>query len=86
MGKLFDKYARLHDGLIYERDAYGRRLGVDPELISHGLEPVTEVERYGMGLVSDVDVDLLFHKHVYGHACFFPWTARCLGYLWRTPG
>ena len=62
MGKLFDKYARLHDGLIYERDAYGRRLGVDPELISHGLEPVTEVERYGMGLVSDVDVDLLFHK------------------------
>jgi acetophenone carboxylase len=62
MGKLFDKYAMLREGLIYDRDAYDQRLGVDPELISHGLEPVTEAESLGMSQVSDVDVDLLFHK------------------------
>ena len=38
MGELFERYAALSDGLIYERDAYDRRPGVDPELISHGLE------------------------------------------------
>ncbi len=62
MGKLFDRYAALSEGLIYEHDAYGRRPGVDPELISHGLEPVTELERRGMDAVAEIDVELLFHK------------------------
>jgi acetophenone carboxylase len=62
MGALFDRYAVLRDGLIYERDAYDRRPGVDPELISHGLEPVTDLEARGMERVTDIDADLLFHK------------------------
>ena len=62
MGKLFDRHARLFDGLIYEHDAYGKRPGCDPELICHGLEPVTELERRGMDRLSDVDVELLTHK------------------------
>ena len=62
MGELFERYAALSDGLIYEHDAYGRRPGVDPELISHGLEPVTALERRGMAGLADIDVELLFHK------------------------
>ena len=62
MGALFDRYAVLHEGLIYERDAYDKRPGVDPELISHGLEPVTELERAGMAGLAEIDVELLFHK------------------------
>jgi len=62
MGKLFDQHARLFEGLIYETDAYGRRPGCDPELISHGLEPMTEIERRGMTQLSDVDAELLTHK------------------------
>lgn len=62
MGKLFDQHARLFEGLIYETDAYGRRPGCDPELISHGLEPVTEIERRGMTQLTDVDAELLTHK------------------------
>jgi len=62
MGTLFDKHARLFEGLIYETDAYGRRPGCDPELISHGLEPVTEIERRGMAQLSNIDAELLTHK------------------------
>jgi acetophenone carboxylase len=62
MGKLFDQHVRLFDGMIYERDAYSKRPGCDPELISHGLEPVTELERRGMERVTAVDVELLTHK------------------------
>jgi len=62
MGKLFDRHARLFEGLIYETDAYGRRPGCDPALISHGLEPMTEIERRGMTQLSDVDAELLTHK------------------------
>ena len=62
MGKLFDRHARLFKDLIYERDAYGRRPGCDPELISHGLEPITEIERRGMARLTDVDAELLTHK------------------------
>lgn len=62
MGKLFDRYARFLPGCIYDRDIYDKRPGCDPELICHGLEPVTELERRGMDAVSDVDVELLSHK------------------------
>jgi N-methylhydantoinase B/oxoprolinase/acetone carboxylase alpha subunit len=62
MGKLFDQHARLFEGLVYERDAYSRRPGCDPELICHGLEPVTELELCGMELLSAVDAELLTHK------------------------
>lgn len=62
MGKLFEKYARLFEGFIYERDVYDRRPGCDPELICHGLEPITAIERRGMDRISDVEVDLLQHK------------------------
>ena len=62
MGALFDRYAVLHEGLIYDRDAYDRRPGVDPELISHGLEPITDLEREGMAGLTEIDVELLFHK------------------------
>lgn len=62
MGGLFAKRARLIDGLVYERDAYGKRPGCDPELISHGLEPVTEIEARGMAKLGDVDAELLTHK------------------------
>ena len=60
MGALFDRYARLREGLIYDRDAYDRRPGVDPELISHGLEPITDLERDGMAEISEIDGELLF--------------------------
>ena len=39
MGKLFDDNVRLFDGLIYDRVAYGRRPGCDPELISYPRRP-----------------------------------------------
>ena len=57
MGKLFDKYAMLREGLIYDRDAYDQRLGVDPELISHGLEPVTEAELLGVKNFGQTSLD-----------------------------
>ena len=62
MGKLFDENVRLFEGLVYDRVAYGRRPGCDPELISHGLEPVTEIEARGMANLTDVDAELLTHK------------------------
>src|SRR3990172_7719117 len=62
MGKLFDQHARLFDGLIYERDAYEKRPGCDPELICRGIEPVTDLERRGMEMISEVDAELLTHK------------------------
>lgn len=62
MGKLFDEHVRLFPGLIYERDAYDRRPGCDPELIAHGLEPITDIERAGMARLTAVDVELLTHK------------------------
>ena len=62
MGKLFDMHARLSEGLIYETDAYAKRAGCDPELISHGLEPVTEIEHRGMAQRTDIDTELLTHK------------------------
>jgi acetophenone carboxylase len=62
MGKLFDKYVRLFDGFIYERDAYGKRPGCDPDIIAQGLAPITDIESRGMAKLSAVDVDLLTHK------------------------
>lgn len=62
MGRLFDKHARLFKGLVYERDAYDKRPGCDPELIARGLEPITDIERRGMEKLSAVDVELLTHK------------------------
>jgi len=62
MGKLFDKHIRLFDGLIYERDAYDKRPGCDPELICRGLEPITDIERRGMERISTIDFELLMHK------------------------
>ncbi len=62
MGVLFDRHVRLFDDLIYDRDVYAKRPGCDPELICRGLEPVTEIERAGMALLSDIDVEILTHK------------------------
>ncbi|MBM3485068.1 MAG: hypothetical protein FJX67_00315 [Alphaproteobacteria bacterium] len=62
MGLLFEQNARLFDGLTYDMDVYGKRPGCDPELICHGLEPVTEIERRGMERVSEIDADLMIHK------------------------
>ncbi|MBM3485067.1 MAG: hydantoinase B/oxoprolinase family protein [Alphaproteobacteria bacterium] len=62
MGALFDHHVRLTAGLTYDRDAYGRGPGVDPDLICHGLEPVTALEAEGIGRVNDLDVELLHHK------------------------
>lgn len=62
MGHLFDTNARLFDGLIYDRDVYDKRPGCDPELICHGLEPVTDIECKGMAKLSGVEVELLTHK------------------------
>ena len=62
MGALFDRYIRLTEGLIYEHDAYGRRPGCDPDLIAHGLEPITELERRGMDRLTVLDAELLTHK------------------------
>ncbi len=62
MGKLFDKHVRLSEGFVYERDAYDRRPGCDPEIIAQGLAPVTDIERCGMAKLSAVDVELLTHK------------------------
>ena len=62
MGHLFDTHAHLFDGLSYRTDAYDRQPGIDPELISHGLEPVTGLERDGMARLSEIDCELLIHK------------------------
>jgi N-methylhydantoinase B/oxoprolinase/acetone carboxylase alpha subunit len=62
MGALFDRYVRLSEGLVYEQDAYGRRPGCDPDLIAHGLEPITAIERRGMERLTDLDAELLTHK------------------------
>ena len=62
MPSLFDRHVSLFDGLVYDRDVYGRRPGVDPALICRGLEPVTDIERRGMALLNDVDADILTHK------------------------
>ena len=62
MGKLFDQHAHLFPGFVYEKDAYGKRAGCDPDLICHGLEPITDIEREGMAGLSDIDVDLIEHK------------------------
>lgn len=62
MGKLFERYSRLSPDFIYDRDAYDKRPGCDPELICHGLEPVTEIERHGMAILTDIDVELIEHK------------------------
>lgn len=62
MGELFDTHAHLFDGLYYRTDAYERHAGVDPALICHGLEPVTDLERAGMAKAGDIEVELLMHK------------------------
>lgn len=62
MGKLFDKYIRLSKGLVYHMDAFERHPGADPELTSHGLEPVTDIEQRGMANLPDVEIDILVHK------------------------
>ena len=62
MGKLFDAHAKLFPDLIYEKDVYEKRPGCDPELICHGLEPITDIERDGMNGLSDVDIEILTHK------------------------
>ncbi len=62
MGKLFDRRAVLFDGFTYDRDVYGRGPGYDPAIIAEGLAPVTEVERRGMAMLSDVDLEILSHK------------------------
>ncbi|MGE0747870.1 MAG: hydantoinase B/oxoprolinase family protein [Rhodospirillales bacterium] len=62
MGKLFDAQARLFEGLVYDKDVYDKRPGCDPELICHGLEPVTDIEARGMDMVSEVDAELMIHK------------------------
>jgi len=62
VGALFDRHVRLTEGLVYHTDAYDRAPGIDPELICHGLEPVTDIERDGMARTSDLDVALLHHK------------------------
>ena len=61
-GKLLEQHLRLFDGFIYERDAYDRRPGCDPELICRGLEPFTEIELVGMQQLTQIDTDLLTHK------------------------
>ncbi|MEO1542739.1 MAG: hydantoinase B/oxoprolinase family protein [Pseudomonadota bacterium] len=62
MGALFDKHVRLFDGLVYEKDAYDKRPGCDPDIICRGIEPVTDIERRGMERLSSVDFELLQHK------------------------
>ena len=62
MGKLFDTHARLFDGLIYDRDVYGKRPGCDPDLICQGLAPITDIERRGMNSLSEVELELMTHK------------------------
>lgn len=62
MGKLFDRRARLLEGLIYDTEAYGKQPGCDPELIVQGLSPISARERAGLDASDDVEVELLNHK------------------------
>ena len=62
MGRLFKQHAELFPDLMYEKDVYPKRPGCDPDLICHGLEPITPVEREGMEGLSDVDTEILTHK------------------------
>jgi N-methylhydantoinase B/oxoprolinase/acetone carboxylase alpha subunit len=62
MASLFETHADLFHDLVYHRDVFERQPGVDPELISHSLEPITERERAGMQGLSDVDAELISHK------------------------
>ena len=62
MGALFDANAHLFDGLIYDRNVYGKRPGCDPDIIREGLAPIADIERRGMAKLGDIELDLLTHK------------------------
>jgi acetophenone carboxylase len=62
MGILFDRRARLFEGLIYETEAYGKQPGCDPVLITEGLSPISERERRALDSVDEVELELLNHK------------------------
>ncbi|TAN26561.1 MAG: hypothetical protein EPN30_04280 [Actinomycetota bacterium] len=61
MGELMNKI-RLHDGLVYDRHAYGMGPGRDPELLAGGLEPPSELELKGMESLSPVELEVFQHK------------------------
>lgn len=61
MGRLRDSI-RLHDGLIYDRHAYGKAPGRDPELLIRGTEPPSPLELAGMEAMSMVDLEVFRHK------------------------
>ena len=42
MGALFDANAHLFEGLIYDRNVYGKRPGCDPDIIREGLAPIAD--------------------------------------------
>ncbi|MCL6562952.1 MAG: hydantoinase B/oxoprolinase family protein [Firmicutes bacterium] len=61
MGRLRDRMVLL-PGLVYDRHAYGKGPGRDPELLVRGVEPPSDLEKKGMQLFDDVEEEIFHHK------------------------
>ena len=61
MGSLLDRIA-LHEGLVYDRHPYGKAPGRDPDLLTRGIEPPSELELEGMARISPLELEVFQHK------------------------
>ena len=53
---------KLHEGLVYDRHAYGKGPGWDPELIVEKAAKPSPIEAAGYDLLSDVELEIFYHK------------------------
>ena len=53
---------KLHEGLVYDRHAYGKGPGWDPELIVEKAAEPSPIEKEGYDLLSDVELEIFYHK------------------------
>jgi N-methylhydantoinase B/oxoprolinase/acetone carboxylase alpha subunit len=53
---------KLHEGLVYDRHPYGKAPGRDPELLTRGIEPPSELELEGMEQMSLLELEVFQHK------------------------
>ena len=53
---------KLHEGLVYDRHAYGKGPGWDPELIIEKTAAPSELEQEGYDVLSDVELEIFYHK------------------------
>ena len=53
---------KLHDGLVYDRHAYGKGPGWDPEVIIEKIAPPNPLEQEGLDALSDIELEIFYHK------------------------